>query len=186
MPSSSSSWRSRPALAASCGVPAAATADMAFGALVAALPRPALAKQLLSEHSSSSRQWRRLDRHLRSGLGAVERPCGGEVWVIADPVQRHIALSERGAATDIVSVVRMTALPRRTAVSVGVVVVVIMVPPVRYSAGGPRQPCPTAACRSRRSRSSLTALCGVPAAATTDMAFGALRAALPRPLLVKQ
>ena len=56
----------------------------------------------------------------------------------------------------------------------------------RNDAGGPRQPCPTAACRSRRSRSASCCVVWSAAAATADVAFGALAAALPRPALAEQ
>ena len=42
---------------------------------------------------------------LCSGHGAVECPHGGEVWGAADPVWRHVALGERGAATGIALVI---------------------------------------------------------------------------------
>ena len=106
--------RSRGSRSASCCVvrsAAAITTDVAFGALAAALPRPALAEQSLSDHSSSilanspSRQRRRLaavsavvtvrsSAHAVASFGSLRSQFGG-----------HVALGERGAATGIVLVI---------------------------------------------------------------------------------
>ena len=105
---------SRGSRSASCYVVrsgAVTTTDVAFGALAAALSRPALAEQPLSDHSSSilanspSRQRRRLtavsavvterlSAHAVARFGSLRTQFGG-----------HVALGERGAATDIVLVI---------------------------------------------------------------------------------
>lgn len=82
-------------------------ANVAFGALAAALPRPALAGPSLSDHSSAilASPPSRRRRLAPGGYGAVERPRDDEVWVVPDLVRRHVTLGERRAATSIAPVV---------------------------------------------------------------------------------